>query len=162
MSLPLPERSTEMHREINPPEEIFRRLLFVLYLAVIVVFLVGVLLSLVQQRFDYLLFILPAGAAAVLLRVHGKKRFHFDRLAASFPHGIAEQDVPGSELCDEVAKLLAAASRIEKDWPQRQQLRNRLLTLLDQHPGLWQKFGKEITAVFPVLGQWTGNNRGGQ
>ncbi|MDH4321379.1 MAG: hypothetical protein OEV73_07750 [Desulfobulbaceae bacterium] len=62
-----------MHREINPPDEIARRLFFVLYLALVVIFLIMFLIGLVQRRFDYLRFTMLAGTVAfVVYRFGGR------------------------------------------------------------------------------------------
>ena len=147
-----------MHREINSPDEIFRRLLFVLYLAVIVVFLVAGLLGVLQQRYDYLELAFLGGSAAVLLRYYGKRHFEFDRLSDSFPYG-ADEDALDPELSQEVKRLLAEASLVKDDWQHRQKLRQRLTSLLDQNPGLWNEFRQEIGAVFPALADWVGKTK---
>ena len=146
-----------MHREINPPAEILRRLSFVVYLAVIVFFLVTCLLGLVQKRFDYLQFALLGGIAAFLLRFYGKRYLEFDRLAGSFLQG-EELNGTDMEVWHEVKRLLAEASTIEDDWQYRQSLRQKLLALLARHPELWQEFHLEIAAVFPALEEWAGKS----
>lgn len=144
-----------MHREINPPDEIVRRLFFVLYLFLLVFLFVSTLLGLVQQRYDYLRLAFPGGVAAVVLHRYGKRYLEFGRLAGSFPHG-ADEDMPAPELCREVARILSEASRDGVDWQHRQQLRQRLISLLEENPGLWQWFRGEIAAVFPALAGWVG------
>ncbi|MDH3393950.1 MAG: hypothetical protein OEL66_08080, partial [Desulfobulbaceae bacterium] len=129
-----------MQREINPPDEIVRRLCFVLYIFALVFLFVSSLLGLVQQRYDYLRMAFLGGAVAVVLRSYGKRHLEFDRLAGSFPYGV-EEDALHPELCQEVTDILADASRSGVDWPQRQELRQRLLAILEQNPELWQWFG---------------------
>jgi len=149
---------TEMHHEINPPDEILRRLIFVLYLVMVVIFLVAALLALVQQRYDYLQLSFLGVIVAVGLRHYGVKHLEFNRLAVSFPCG-AEQDCSDSVLSREIKSLLAEASQVKDDWPKRQQLRQRLAYLLDKNPDLWLEFRGEIDEVFPALAHWKGKAR---
>ncbi len=147
-----------MYREINPPDEIVKRLLFVLYLALVVVSLVMFLIGLVQRRFDYLRLSMLAGAAAFVMSRFGGRRLDFDRLAASFPHG-EEMQRPDGELRLVVESLLAEATDAAGNWQMRQGVRKRLLAMLEKHPELWQEFSSEIDAVFPALGEWVGRGR---
>lgn len=146
-----------MQREINPPEEIIKRLLFVLYLFVSIVFVIAGLLAAVQQRVDYLRIALLAGGIAISLHVTGKRYLDFERLSGSFPYGaeILDHDL---ELYQEVKKILADAASVDGDWQQRQKLRTRLVSLLEANPQLWQEFEREIYEVFPALQDWIGKS----
>jgi len=148
-----------MHREINPPEEIVRRLFFVLYLVLVVIFLITVLLGMVQHRFDYLRLAMLAGVTALFLHLYGKRRLDFGRLGATFPDG-GNAGSSDHDLCREAESLLLQASRVDGDWQQRQEVRRQLLSLLDRHPELWQQFQREIGAVFPALAEWAGKGDG--
>lgn len=148
-----------MQREINPPDEIIRRLFFVLYLFMMVFLFVVGLLGLVQQRYDYLQLACLGGAAAFALRRYGKRHLDFDRLAESFPHGI--EDGPDRQICRQVSEILAEASRREVDWQQRQQLRQKLIALMEENPETWPWFQRDVAEVFPALSDWLGKKGNG-
>ena len=94
------------------------------------------------------------------MRSYGKRFLEFERLAGSFPYGV-DEDTPAPELCRKIEHLLAEASRIEEDWQHRQELRKRLLSLLEKNPELWKWFRQDIAAVFPALADWAGKENAG-
>ncbi len=145
-----------MYREINSADEILRRLLYIVYLgAVAAMFVLGVM-GLVQQRLDCLAGMAAFALLGVVLKVYGRKRLEFERLARSFPYGAVEED-PDEGLRRQVAELLADFGRAKGDWRHRQQLRLQLLTLLEEDPRLWQAFRREIDEAFPALAAWAGH-----
>jgi len=144
-------------REINSPDEIVRRLLYVVYLGLVVVALVAGVLGVAQHRLDYLGLMLLAGVTALVFRAYGRRRFDFVRLANSFPYGSRDEfDLP-AELLAAVEELLAAGAGCGNDWIRRQELRGQLRTLLRDEPGLWRLYGREIETVFPALAALVGD-----
>jgi len=144
-----------MYREINSIDEIGRRLLYIVYLGLMVAIPILGILGLAQHRVDYLGLMAVLVVASVLFRSYGKRRLDFERLGRSFPYGATEDD-PEEDLRGEVERLLEESAGIDDDWPRRQELRNRLLALLEEDPRLWPVFRERIKGVFPALASWAG------
>lgn len=139
-----------MDRELNPPDEIFRRLLYILYLGLVTAALLLGVLALARTRYDYLFVAGLLGLAGFLLRRFGRRRLEFARLAASFPYDGQAGGLSGRQR-REVERLLQESVRQGIGWVERQELRQRLTALLEEEPRLWQAYHREILDIFPAL-----------
>ncbi|MFH1217880.1 MAG: hypothetical protein V1706_15410 [Pseudomonadota bacterium] len=138
-----------MHRELNEPEEIVRRLLFVVYLTCWCVAITSGVISLVQGRHDLLFLSAFSGGCAFFLRQHGEKSLQFKRLARSFPFDDPVIQVPAG-LRDRAEKIFQHFHQAG-DWQKRQELRCELAALIAENPALMQIYPREIQAVDPNL-----------
>lgn len=139
-----------MHRELNEPEEIRRRLLFVIYLACWCVAITSGIISIAQGRPLLLIISLLSGLCVLLLKKQGTRAWQFDRLSRSFPYGDPEDQVSAS--------LRLQAERIfqqfhqNADWEKRLELRRELAELVNKYPEILHAYRQEISAVDPKLG----------
>ena len=137
-----------MSRELNSPREILRRFLFVACLAGGLAAAIFLLLALVSQQPWKIFQAVLAVAASVLLYFFGRHNFDFSRLAASFPAGEEESDLPG-EVREELETLLRDIDNPATNWMTRHDLRKRLAVIIRQEPRLLELYGREISSAFP-------------
>lgn len=137
-----------MHREINPPEEILRRLTYLIYLALLVGTVVVAILALVQSRNDYLLISAVLCLLSLQLKRYGRRRLNFDRLARTFPTGTHEDDISPA-LRQEIEGMIREWTDL--DWVQRQEIRTRLAALIEKDVRLFEIFREEIFSIHPNL-----------
>lgn len=147
-----------MKREINPPAEIVRRLLFVIYLFCwIFTILLGVR-GLAQGRADYLAAAGISCLAGLVLKAFGYQSLEFGRLARSFPSGSPQDEIP-APLRKEVEELFREFSANERDWIKRQEMRRRLARLVELYPRLRDAYAGEIATVHASLPIRNGTSR---
>lgn len=139
-----------MSRELNPPLEIFRRIVFILYLASYTgVFVLGVM-GLAKSYPPYLAAAAILGLAVFLIKRFGDRCLDFKRLAGSFPYGNRHEDIP-LEIRVEAEQLFTDFNATGSSWQKRQELRKRLAQLVAEQPQLFEAYGRKITAVDPTL-----------
>ena len=135
--------------ELNTPEEMLKRLLYVLYLGCLFFgFLFG-LMGLFGGHGGALLTAALLAASAILLKYIGVRHLEFPRLAASFPMG-APEDTLSKEIRTKFVALISAFHDNDS-WAERQAIRRKLARLVKQHPPLLDAFGREIAEVHPNL-----------
>jgi hypothetical protein len=106
-----------MAREINPPDEILRRVIFVVYLLCWTGMAITATIGLLQHRFGLLSAAVLLLGASLFLKVYGERHFEFHRLAKSFPTGNRIDEIPW-ELRKEVESLFKRFSS-SADWQER-------------------------------------------
>jgi hypothetical protein len=139
-----------MDRELNPPDEIIRRLIFVIYLAGWLTAVTLLVIGIDRHRFWYVSIGLSIGVLNMFLRRFGKKNLEFNRLAKSFPFGTKEDEVP-LQLRAEMQNILQTYQDNNINWRKRQDLREKLTKLVDQEPRILEAYGNQIYAVHPRL-----------
>ena len=83
-----------MGREINPPDEIIRRIIFIIYLAGWLSAVTLSVMGIAQNRLSLVALGLLIGVLNIFLRRFGKRSLEFDRLIRSFPFGSKEDEIP--------------------------------------------------------------------
>ena len=139
-----------MHREINPPDEILRRLIYLVYLTLLVSTAVLGVLAFVQSRTDYLTLCLILCFASMQLRQYGNRHFDFKRLFKSFPYG-EQGDSISPTLREEIEGIIMEFETEDLNWVQRQELRQRLTELIEKDLRIFELFREEITSIHPAL-----------
>ncbi len=140
-----------MHsREINPPDEILRRLLYIGYIAAWTTAAVLLLLGLVQGRMAFLGSALLLGLFCLLLKNFGERRLQFKRLARSFPFGDPADELP-EEVRIEAEALFQILAHEGLDWQQRHDVRGKLTRLVEESPWLLDLYRAEFEAYAPTL-----------
>ncbi len=138
-----------MHRELNQPVEIIRRLLFIAYLIGWVTTILLAAIGLVQGRFPLLALSAVLLSCCLIFKQHGERSLHFKRLARSFPFGDPEDEL-STDLRQRLENLFAEFHATTNDWQKRQQLRHELAILLKENPEIAKIFPREIAAIHPV------------
>ena len=131
-----------MPRPCSSPQEMLRRLAFLLYIALYVTYLLGCLLALAHLELGQITAAGGAFVALVSVRWFGCRGLDFSRLCASFPCGSALDLIP-----PEVWQLLAEFHRPATEWMRRTEIRHRLIELEDRRPEITEAFLDELKAV---------------
>lgn len=139
-----------MHREINPPDEILRRLIYLVYLALLVSTAVLGVLAFVQSRTDYLALCLILCFASMQFKQYGKRHLDFERLFKSFPYGERGNYISPA-LREEIERIIMEFETADLDWVQRQELRQRLTELIEEDVRIFELFSEEIASIHPAL-----------
>ena len=138
-----------MHREINPPKEIARRLLFVLCLLSSLSSVVYLLIALAGQQGGKIVLGLMAIGASALFYLSGRRYLDFDRLASSFPAAADQQgDIPDA-VRTAAEEILHNIADPDTDWMTRHELRKKLAAIIQQEPRLLDLYGREISRAYP-------------
>jgi len=138
-----------MHRQLNEPAEIRRRLLFVFYLGCWIAAILLAVIGIARGHLFYLTCALVLGGICLLFKNQGERFLQFKRLARSFPYGDTEDDLPDT-LRTEVENIFRAFHE-NQDWQQRLELRRKLTILVQEKPELMQIYPEEISAINPKL-----------
>ena len=137
-----------MSRELNPPREILRRFIFVVIVAGALAAGIYLLLALVGLQPEKIFIGLLAVGASLLAYISGHRSFDFSGLAASFPAGTEDSDIPG-EMRQELETLLGQIDNPDTNWMTRHELRKKLAVLVQQEPRLLDLYGREISSAYP-------------
>ena len=138
-----------MYREINPPEEIIKRLSFVFYIAMLICAFVLGLIGFAQGKAAYLLLSTVLFIISYPLRKIGKTHLEFARLSRSFPYGSPEDEL-SADLRQEVEQLISDFEKQGKDWVRRNEIRIHLACLVAKEPLLLKVYKKEILSILPL------------
>ena len=141
-----------MHRELNPPDEIFRRVIFVMYLGGWLGSGTLLILGIVRSQLGYLAVGLLIAGANMYLRRYGKTHLEFDRLSKSFPLGTKEDEIP-AQLRAELQNILHKYQDNNTNWVVRQELRDQLADLINREPLILEAYSSQIHAIHPRLKQ---------
>ena len=134
-----------MAREINPPDEILRRVIFVVYLLCWTGMVITATIGLLQHRLGLLSAAVLLLGASLFLKVYGERYFEFHRLAKSFPTGNRIDEIP-QELRKEVESLFKRFNS-SADWQERQEIRLQLAALVKKEALLLEVYEDKISAV---------------
>ena len=137
-----------MNREINPPKEIAKRLLFVLCLISCFGSAAYLLIALAGQQPGEILFGLLALGISGLFYFSGRHFLDFSRLASSFPAGEEGDDI-SDDLRTSTEKILDEIADPETDWMTRHDLRRKLALLLSEEPRLKDLYRQQIIEAHP-------------
>ncbi len=135
-----------MYRQLNSPKEVTRRLVFLLYAASVVLFVVEMVAVLGRPGWRELGILLGAFAAAVALRRAGYRWLEFDRLVRSFPCGCARDAVPEAVRA-EVEALIDEFRAPATGWVRRAEIRHRLVELEADAPEIIAAYSDDLHDV---------------
>ncbi|MBN2527048.1 MAG: hypothetical protein JXR76_11695 [Deltaproteobacteria bacterium] len=138
-----------MKREFNTPDEMLKRLIYVVYLACLFFgFGFAIMGILGGQLFAALLSVvfLPA---AVALKIYGGRHLEFKRLAESFPLGSLGDSI--SKETRSRFETLVTAFHTADDWTERQAIRLEMTEMVQVQPLLRHVFDREIAEIHPRL-----------
>jgi len=136
-------------REFNSPEEMFKRLIYVLYVGCVFFGFLSGVMGILGGRADALMVTGILVPLAVILKSEGVKRLEFRRLAESFPMGGAE-DALDTGVRQRFQHLIRAFTASD-NWMTRQEIRQEMSYLVRTHPLLLSVFEQEIEKVHPTL-----------
>jgi len=137
-----------MHREMNSPAEMVRRLLFVLCMISVVSSVIFLLVALAGQQTGKIALAFLSAGASLLFYFAGRRYFDFTRLASSFPYGEREEEIP-AELRSAAEEILHEIADPATDWMTRHELRKKLAAIIQQEPRLLDLYGREIGDAHP-------------
>ena len=83
-----------MAREINTPDEILRRVIFVVYLLCWTGMVITATIGLLQHRLGLLSAAVLLLGVSLFLKIYGERYFEFHRLVKSFPAGKRIDEIP--------------------------------------------------------------------
>jgi len=138
-----------MAREINSPDEIFRRLIFIIYIFCWTGMAVTCTIGLLQHKTGLLIAAIFLLGASLLLKSYGEQYLDFRRLVKSFPTGNRIDEIP-MELRKEVEELFKRFN-VSADWQVRQEIRLQLATLVKKEALLLEVYEDKISAVHAGL-----------
>jgi hypothetical protein len=144
-------------REFNSPDEMFKRLIYVLYVGCVFFGFLSGVMGILGGRVDALMVTGILVPLAVILKSEGVKRLEFRRLAESFPMGCAEDALDNR--VRQRFQLLIGAFTATDNWMTRQEIRREMGHLTRKHPLLLSVFEQEIEKVHPTL-LFSRENRG--
>ncbi len=135
-----------MNRQINSPKEMARRLAFLIYAGLVIVFSVEMVVSIAQPNLKNLSVAIIAFFALAAVRRFGYCRLDFKRLAESFPDGCARDLVPEAVRA-EVESLVEEFLVPGTDWVRRTEIRHRLVELEETQPEIIDAYSSDLQQV---------------
>ena len=138
-----------MAREMNTPDEILRRVIFVVYLLCWTGMLITATIGLLQHRLGLLSAAVLLLGVSLFLKVYGQRYFQFHRLAKSFPTGNRIDEIP-MELRKEVEDSFKRFNSTS-DWQERQEIRLQLAALVEKEALLLEVYEDKISAIHAGL-----------
>ena len=139
-----------MERELNPPEEMLRRIAYILYIGCWTVTVVFGGLAILHLHFQKILIAIAAAAFCMKMKHAGEQHLDFRRLARSFPTGDPADKLSNS-LRKEVEGLLRKLAADDIAWQERHEIRQRLKTLTEKDPRILSIFRTEFLALCPAM-----------
>ena len=139
-----------MEREVNSPGEIFRRIIFVLYIFCWAGLIIIGTIGLLERQVNYLIIAAILFIAGIKMKHFGESRLQFSRLAKSFPAGSRIDEIP-QELRDEIEGLFRQYEETESNWIKRQEIRVRLAAIVSEDSTLLEIYGDKIRAAHANL-----------
>jgi hypothetical protein len=137
-----------MSRELNPPREILRRLLFVVCMAGGLAAGIFLLMALASRQPDRIFMALLTVGASILSFFIGHRSFNFSGLTATFPVGGEEPDID-IDVRQELEALLQDIDDPDTNWMTRHELRKKLANFIQKEPRLLDLYGSEIRSAYP-------------
>jgi hypothetical protein len=138
-----------MAREINSPDEIFRRIVFIVYICGWTGMIITVTIGLLQHKAGLLAVAFLLLGASLVLKFYGEQHLDFQRLVKSFPTGSRIDEIP-MELRRQVEGLFERFNATT-DWQVRQEIRLQLATLVKKEALLLEVYEDKIGAVHAGL-----------
>jgi hypothetical protein len=138
-----------MAREINTPDEILRRVIFVVYLLCWTGIVITATIGLLQHRLGLLSAAVLLLGASLFLKICGERYFEFHRLVKSFPTGNRRDEIP-MELRKELEDLFKRFNNTS-DWQERQEIRLLLAALVEKEALLLEVYKDKISAIHAGL-----------
>ena len=138
-----------MAREINTPDEILRRLVFVVYLLCWTGMVITATIGLLQHRLGLLSAAVLLLGVSLFLKIYGERYFEFHRLVKSFPTGNRIDEI-SPQLRKEVESLCKRFNS-SADWQERQEIRLQLAALVKKEALLLEVYEDKISAVHAGL-----------
>ena len=138
-----------MAREINTPDEILRRLIFVVYLLCWTGMVITATIGLLQHRFVLLSAAVLLLGVSLFLKIYGERYFEFHRLVKSFPTGNRIDEIP-MELRKELEDLFKRFNNTS-DWQERKEIRLQLAALVEKETLLLEVYEDKISAIHAGL-----------
>lgn len=135
-----------MYRQLNSPSEIGRRLAYLLYIFIFMIYLFSCVIALAKHRPGDISVAVLAFAGLCAIRYSGYRWFDFQRLTQSFPVGCAKDCVP-IKIRTEVESLVFEFHAPEAEWARRAAIRKHLLELEEQVPEIYEAYEAELREV---------------
>jgi len=139
-----------MERELNPPGEMLRRIVFILYLGCWTVTLVFGALAILHFHPQKIMLAIAAAAVCLAMKHAGEQHLDFRRLARSFPNS-DPADVLADSLRNEVEELLHKLTADDIVWQDRHEIRQRLKILTEKDSRILSIFRTEFSVVCPAM-----------
>ena len=135
-----------MNSECNNLREMLNRLLFLLYIAAYVTYLIMCVVALARPDVKGIATAVGNLLLLVALRWSGYRWFDFPRLCESFPSGCSLDLVPDA-IRREVEQLIGEFQDSCSDWVRRADIRHRLVELEEENPEIIEAFEDELKIV---------------
>jgi len=136
----------KMRGELNSPVEVLRRLAYLLYVLIFLVYILSCVIVLARPGIAEVGVSVGSFLALLLIRQAGYRWLDFQRLSESFPTGCALDRIP-EPVRTEVEDLVAEFHSAETEWPRRAEIRHRLIELEEQQPEIIPAFESELKKV---------------
>lgn len=135
-----------MSRQCNSPVEIVRRLVFLVYIACYVAYLIFCVVALARLGWAEIGVASASLLALLGVRHLGYRWFEFRRLCESFPSGCAMDRIP-EKYRTEVEDLVEEFHAPQTDWVRRTDIRHRLVELEGLEPEIIEAYASELRCV---------------
>jgi hypothetical protein len=138
-----------MAREINSPDEILRRVFFIVYIFSWTGMVVTGTIGFLQHKTGLLSVAILLLGVSFALKYYGERYLDFKRLVKSFPTGNRIDEIP-LELRKELENLFKRFN-CTTDWQERQEIRMQLAALVKKEALLLEVYGDKISAIHAGL-----------
>lgn len=135
-----------MYRELNSPAEMVRRLAFLGYVVVFIIYLFSCVIALARPGIGETIVACSSLLLLIGIRYAGYRWFDFKRLADSFPAGCALDSIPVT-VRTEVESLVWEFHAAGTDWTRRGAIRRRLVQLEEEEPEIIDAYEAELKEV---------------
>ena len=138
-----------MKREFNTPDEMVKRLIYVVYLACLFFgFGFAIMGTFGGQPHGAMLaaILIPL---AIAFKYYGVRRFDFNRLGESFPLGSPADTISGEQR--RRLEAMVSTFRDCASWSERQAIRLDIEEMVRIQPVLYSVFKQEIDEIHPAL-----------
>ncbi|MBU1565487.1 MAG: hypothetical protein KJ630_07650 [Proteobacteria bacterium] len=139
-----------MNREINQFDEIVKRSLFVIYLALMTSSVVMASISLLKSQTHYLIIAIFIGLCGTAINIVGRRHYDFERFFKAFSLGLIDDETM-PDLHIQIESIISQSKEPDINWMERDTLRKQLESLLENRAQLFQSYKKEIQTLHPVL-----------
>lgn len=143
-------RGKVMNREINQFDEIAKRSLFVIYLALMTCSVVIASISLLKSQTHYLIIAIFVGLCGTAINIVGRRHYDFEIFFKAFSLG-SKDDEAMLDLHLQMDRIISQSNEPNINWMERDTLRKQLESLLKNRAHLFQLYKKEINTLHPVL-----------
>ena len=135
-----------MYRQLNSPAEMLRRIVFLVYVLVLMTCLFSCVIALARRGMQETIVACSSMLMLVIIRYAGYRWLDFKRLAASFPGGCALDCIP-AEIRSEVESLVYEFHASGTGWVRRGAIRRRLVQLEEEEPEIITAYEEELKEV---------------